>query len=100
VGNRPYALPLVEAYQIFEESQKYIAGTAKRARFVMSHSSGKIEVIGLDDSQIYLRYHRSPDPEENGALIVARRNDDGHWLEDFQIVSTGGLAQASSSFLR
>ena len=100
VGNRPYALPLVEAYQIFEESQKYIAGTAKRARFVMSHSSGKIEVIGLDDSHIYLRYHRSPNPDENGALIVARRNDDGHWLEDFQIVSTGGLAQASSSFLR
>jgi len=100
VGNRPYALPLVEAYQIFEESQKYIAGTAKRARFVMSHSSGKIEVIGLDDSHIYLRYHRSPDPEENGALIVARRNDDGYWLEDFQIVSTGGLAQASSSFMR
>jgi KamA family protein len=100
VGNRPYALPLVESYQIFEESQKYIAGTAKRARFVMSHSSGKIEVIGLDDSHIYLRYHRSPDPEENGALIVARRNDDGYWLEDFQIVSTGGLAQASSSFMR
>jgi len=82
VGNRPYALPLVESYQIFEESQKYIAGTAKRARFVMSHSSGKIEVIGLDDSHIYLRYHRSPDPEENGALIVARRNDDGYWLEE------------------
>ena len=99
VGNRSYALPLVEAYQIFEESQKYIAGTAKRARFVMSHSSGKIEVIGLDDSHIYLRYHRSPDPEENGTLIVARRNDDGHWLEDFQIVSTGSLAQTSGSYL-
>jgi KamA family protein len=99
VGNRPYALPLVEAYQIFEESQKYIAGTAKRARFVMSHSSGKIEVIGLDDSHIYLRYHRSPDPDENGALIVARRNDDGHWLEDFQIVSSGDLAQTSGSYL-
>lgn len=99
-GNRPYALPLVEAYQIFEESQKYIAGTAKRARFVMSHSSGKIEVIGLDDAHIYLRYHRLPNPEENGALLVARRNDDGHWLEDFQIVSAGGLAQTSGSFLR
>jgi KamA family protein len=99
VGNRTFAMPLVEAYRIFEESQKYIAGTAKRARFVMSHSTGKIEIIGLDDSHIYLRYHRSPNPEENGALIVARRNDYGHWLEDFQIVSTGGLAQTAGSFL-
>ena len=86
-GNKPYTLPIVRAYCIFQEAQKNIAGTAKRASFVMSHRIGKIEVVGLDDDYIYMRYHRAPDPRDTGKFIVARRNDRGYWLDDFEIVS-------------
>lgn len=87
VGNKPYALPVVEAFRIFQEAMKSIAGTARRAIFVMSHRLGKIEVVGLDDSRIYMRYHRSLDPGVSGELIVARRNDEGYWFDDFEILT-------------
>ncbi len=97
VGNKPYAVPLVRAYCIFQEARRNISGTAKRANFVMSHKLGKIEVVGLDDSHIYMRYHRAPNPEDTGKLIIARRNDEGYWLDDFEIVSVvdSGIARAS-----
>lgn len=85
IGNKPYALPLTTSYQIFQESQKNISGTAKRARFVMSHKNGKIEVIGIDRANIYMKYHRTPDAEKSGKLMIAHRNDHGYWLEDFVV---------------
>ncbi len=85
VGNKPFAVPLVKAYQIVQEAKKNISGTANRATFAMSHALGKIEVVGLDDSYIYMRYHRAPDPKDTGKLIIARRNDEGYWLDDFEI---------------
>lgn len=87
VGNKPYAIPLTEAYQIFHEAQKGISGLARRAVFAMSHGTGKIEVAGMDDSRIYMKYHRSPNWDDIGKLIVARRDDEGHWLDDFDILS-------------
>lgn len=93
IGNKPYAVPLVRAYQVFQEAKKNLSGTAKRATFVMSHALGKIEVVGLDHFHIYMRYHRAADPADTGEFIVARRNDGGYWLDDFVIdtVSFAGI---------
>ena len=85
IGNKPFAMPLTEAYQIFRESQKNLSGVAKTARLIMSHKSGKIEVMGLDESRIYFKQHRSPRIEECGQLMIADRNDHGYWLEDFHV---------------
>jgi len=87
VGNKPYAVPLVHAYHIFQEARKNLSGTAKRAAFVMSHRLGKIEIVGLDDAHVYMRFHRAPNPDDAGKLIVCRRNDKGYWLDDFEILS-------------
>ncbi len=87
VGNKPYAVPLVRAYQVVQEAKKSLSGTAKRATFVMSHALGKIEAVGVDDIYIYLRFHRSPNPEDSGKLIIVRRSDRGYWFDDFERVS-------------
>ncbi|MEE8268235.1 MAG: KamA family radical SAM protein, partial [Gemmatimonadales bacterium] len=58
-GNAPYELPIVEGYRIFTEANRLVSGLAKRARFAMSHATGKIEICGLDDRYIYMRYHRA-----------------------------------------
>jgi len=86
VGNKPYALTLVKAYQVFREAQRSVSGTAKRATFAMSHRLGKIEVVGLDEAHIYMRHHRAPDDRDSGQLIIARRNDYGYWLDDLDVV--------------
>jgi len=81
-GNRPFAVPIVEAYSIFEEAKKRVSGLAKRARYVMSHASGKIEIAGVTAERIFLRYHRARDPKDEGRFIIAPRDDDAYWLDD------------------
>jgi lysine 2,3-aminomutase len=46
LGNKTYAVPIEEAFEIFECARMHCSGLAKRARSVMSHSTGKIEIVG------------------------------------------------------
>jgi hypothetical protein len=48
----------------------------------MSHASGKIAVVAIDDELIYLKYHRSRNPENEGKLMIFHRDDDACWLDD------------------
>jgi L-lysine 2,3-aminomutase len=86
-GNAPYEVPIVEGFHIFTEANRRVSGLAKRARFVMSHKTGKIEIVGVDEKYLYMRYHRSPLPEDFGKMIVALRDDDAYWLDDLVLVS-------------
>ena len=88
-GNEPFELPIVAGYEIFEEAKRHVSGLAKRARFAMSHESGKIEIVGLDSEYIYLRYHRAKDSMNEGRFIVCHRNDDAYWFD--QLVPAKGL---------
>jgi KamA family protein len=82
VGNRCFAVPIVRGFELFEEAKKRISGLAKRARFVMSHASGKIEIVGVDAAHIYMRYHCAKDPANEGKFMIFRRKDDAYWLDD------------------
>jgi lysine 2,3-aminomutase len=86
IGNKPFSVPLEEAYDIFIRSQSQCSGLAGRARFIMSHRTGKLEVVGKTDEHIYLRYHRAVNPRDNSRLLVLKRNPDAHWLNDYQEV--------------
>lgn len=83
-GNAAYTVPVEESYEIFAEAISKCSGLARRCRFSMSHVSGKVEVAGLTEDQIFFRYHRSPDPDRNpGEIIVCERNPEGYWLDDY-----------------
>lgn len=84
LGNKPYSVPVEQAFEIFEAAQAKCSGLAKRARFVMSHTSGKIEVVGKHDGHVYMKYHRSPDPANNGRLLIFKSNPQAHWLDDYE----------------
>jgi len=89
-GNEPYEVPLVESWEIFRAATSLGSGLARRARFVMSHERGKIEVVGVDAASIYLRYHQAADPRDVGRLVVCRRRDDAYWLD--QLVAAAPVA--------
>jgi lysine 2,3-aminomutase len=91
-GNEPYELPIVAGYEIVEEAKRRVSGLAKRVRFVMSHESGKIEIVGVDEQFIYLRYHRAKDPANEGRFMVYHRDDHAYWLD--QLVAVGRLVAA------
>ena len=93
-GNEPYEVPLVEGYRLFQEAIHRCSGLGKRGRFVMSHRSGKIEVVGVDAQHLYLRYHRAKNPQDEGRMLVAQRDENAYWLDDLQIVKGLGSAPA------
>ncbi len=86
-GNKAYAVPIVETYINLEKAKSQVSGLAKRAKYVMSHSSGKIEVVGLTEDRIYLRYHRARWPRDESRFLVFRRDDRAYWFDDLRQVS-------------
>ena len=60
----------------------------------MSHARGKFEITGLDDDYIHLRCHRARDPEEDGRVLMARRDDRAVWLDDLELVESSSAANA------
>lgn len=91
-GNKPYEVPIVRGYFLFEEAKRKLSGLAKRARFSMSHDSGKIEIIAVDDQHIYMKYHRALDPADEGRFMVFKRNDDAYWLDQLELVGELGAS--------
>lgn len=85
-GNQPYEVPLVRSYELMEAAKRRCSGLAKRARLIMSHASGKVEVVGLDEQNIYLRYHRARAAADRGRFFIRRRNDSAYWLDDLEAI--------------
>ncbi len=85
-GNEPYELPIARGYALFEAAKKQVSGLAKRARYCMSHESGKIEIVGMDARHFYLRYHRAKNPADEGRFMVFQRDDEAYWLDDLKPV--------------
>lgn len=83
-GNKPFAVPIEEGYQIFLKAIMNVSGLAKRARFVMSHETGKIEVAALTKEHIIFKYQRAHDPKNAGKFMVYKRNQNAYWLDDYK----------------
>ncbi|PIQ97869.1 MAG: KamA family radical SAM protein [Nitrospinae bacterium CG11_big_fil_rev_8_21_14_0_20_56_8] len=84
VGNKPYAVPVEEGYGIFETAKSLCSGLAKRARFVMSHRWGKIEVVGLTDVEVIFKFHRAHEKKNCSRIMTFRRNSRAYWLDDYE----------------
>ena len=83
LGNRIYVTPLEEAFEIFETARTRCSGLAKRARLVMSHDTGKIEVVGLTENHIYFKYLRAATEENDAKFMVYKRNPEAYWFDDY-----------------
>jgi len=83
LGNRAYTVPIEEGYEIVEQAKSRVSGLAKRARFTMSHSSGKIEIVGKTKDYVYFKYHRVFRDEDSGRFMVFKSNPNACWLDDY-----------------
>jgi lysine 2,3-aminomutase len=86
-GNEPYEVPIVRGWELFTEARKRCSGLSRRARFSMSHDSGKVEIVGVDERHIYCRYHRAKDPADENRVMVFKRDDEAYWLDQLEPVS-------------
>ena len=60
-----------------------MSGLVKRARYVMSHSIGKLEVVGMTDHNISLKYHRAAKNSDSGLFVGFERNREAYSLDDY-----------------
>ena len=86
-GNEPFVVPIVEAYFKIEEAKLKCSGLAKRVRYVMSHESGKVEVVGVDRRFIYMKYHRAKHSRNEGRFFIFHRDDNAYWLDQLKPVN-------------
>jgi KamA family protein len=84
VGNRAYSVPIEEGYRIVEEAKAKVSGLAKRMRFVMSHSTGKIEIVAVTEDKTVFKYHRAADDADSGKVMIYKNNPRACWLDDYE----------------
>lgn len=80
-GNSDFVLPLEKAYKIVELAKARTSGLGKRVRLVMSHSSGKIEILAIENGEAYLKYHQSRDGNY-GQVMILDCPKDASWFDD------------------
>lgn len=80
-GNRDFVLPLKRVYELVEEAKARTSGLGKRVRLVMSHTSGKIEILAIEGGKAYLKYHQSREGQY-GKLMILDCPPDAEWFDD------------------
>ncbi|MCK4292234.1 MAG: KamA family radical SAM protein [Planctomycetes bacterium] len=83
LGNKAYTVPIEEGYEIVERAKSLVSGLGKRVRYTMSHSTGKIEIVGRTKDYVYFKYHRAADDANSGRFMVYRSNPNAYWLDDY-----------------
>jgi len=88
VGNRAYTVPIEEGCDIVEQAKSRVSGLAKRLRYTMSHSTGKIEILGRFEGRTYFKYHRAAEDVDSGRFLVFDSDPEACWLDDYEEVSS------------
>jgi KamA family protein len=83
LGNKAYTIPIEQGYEIVEQAKALVSGLAKRVRFVMSHSTGKVEIIGKTEGCVHFKYHRAAEDADSGRFLVLASNPEAYWLDDY-----------------
>lgn len=79
-----FQVPLYKGYEIVEEAKKSNSGHSKRFKYVMSHRTGKIEIVGIMGNYIYLKYHQARNPKKIGKFFKRKLNKTAGWLDDLK----------------
>ena len=91
-----FQISLYDAYRIIEQAKSMLDGHSKRFKFIMSHRTGKIEMVGMDRDHMYFKYHQAKHPRNRGRFFTKSLSETACWLDDFPSVK--GDTQTFSSF--
>ncbi len=77
-----FQVPLYKGYEIVEEAKKRLNGHSKRFKYIMSHQTGKIEIVGIMDGYIYFKYHQAKEYDNIGKFFKRKLNNTAGWLDE------------------
>lgn len=81
---RNFQVPLEEGYRIVEGAKSRLPGPSKRFRYVMSHRTGKVEVLAIIGDEVYMKYHQARDPKNLGISFKRKLRPGAGWLDDLE----------------
>ena len=83
-GNHLFQVPVEHSYEILQKSWQACSGLAKRARFVMSHATGKIEIVGKTAEHVFMRYHQAAEKADIGKFMIFHADPLARWFDDYR----------------
>ncbi|WP_314963566.1 KamA family radical SAM protein [Bradyrhizobium cosmicum] len=82
-GASHFQVPLRRGLEIVRGINQRLSGIHKTFKYIMSHYTGKIEILDLgDDGRVYMRYHQNKAPEEIGKIFSRPHLETACWLDD------------------
>lgn len=80
VANR-FQVPLREGYSIVEQAKNMQNGQGKCFRYIASHPTGKIEILGnVSEDEMLFKYHQAKDPSDRSRIFTQKIADGQCWL--------------------
>ena len=77
---------LMKTNETFLNATKGLNGLAKRVKLIMTHFTGKIEILGINEingtKNIFLKYHQARDPNMIGNIYYFPIKNNAYWLDD------------------
>ena len=72
---------LLSAIRAIDQARAGMSGQAKAFRYVMSHATGKIEILGRDrNGEMLFKYHQAKYPKDASRFFTAKLAEDQCWL--------------------
>jgi lysine 2,3-aminomutase len=82
-GASHFQIPIRRGIEIVRAVNARLSGIQKTFRYIMSHVTGKIEILGIDDGgRLLMRYHQNPDPQQVGRIFSRPYVEGACWLDD------------------
>jgi len=79
-----FQVPLCKGVDIAEKAKARCNGHSKRFKYVISHKTGKIEILGIADNEIYFKYNQAKNRNNLGKIFKRKVDEKAGWLDDFE----------------
>lgn len=78
-----FQVPIEQGIRITDAAKGRLNGQAKSFRYVMSHPTGKIEILGkLEDGKMLFKYHEAKDDADQGRMFAKQLDAKQCWLDE------------------
>ncbi|HUT29310.1 MAG TPA: KamA family radical SAM protein [Sedimentisphaerales bacterium] len=82
-GASHFQVPLRRGVEIVHSVNRLLSGIEKTFRYIVSHSTGKIEILDVgEDNRLYMRYHQHTDGPKIGRIFSRPCPEETSWLDD------------------
>lgn len=80
-----FQVPLEEGLDIFNAANRNLSGMNKKARFIIPHYIGKVELLGKDEKHYYLKHQQARDKTKSGLLFKVKKQAGRVWFDSDEI---------------